>query len=112
MLADMAGTAAPAVRGSVLPTVSFRHNGDAGIEAGVLNTSSGTDNGVGDYTFSLTNAQVASVFVYPAALGHTSIRRTSFIFESTTTTVRLNYYRDDAISADSGGALIVNGVNT
>jgi len=81
---------------------------DAAVLTDSFNTSSGTDNGTGDYTYTFTSAMSSANFTSHAT-GMQNARRYGFSEARTTTTNRLDFRDDNELSADCANSSAIHG---
>ena len=83
---------------------------DAAVLTDSFNTSSGTDNGDGDYLYTFTSAMASANFTSHAT-GMQNARRYGFSEARTTTTNRLDFRDDNELSADCANSSAIHGTS-
>ena len=81
---------------------------DAAALTDSFNTASGTDNGVGDYTYTFTTAMSSANFTSHVT-GMQNARRYGFSEARTTTTNRIDFRDDNETSADCANSCAIHG---
>ena len=81
---------------------------DAAALTDSFNTASGTDNGVGDYTYTFTTAMSSANFTSHVT-GMQNARRYGFSEARTTTTNRIDFRDDNELSADCANSCAIHG---
>ncbi len=81
---------------------------DAAALTDSFNTASGTDNGVGDYTYTFTTAMSSANFTSHVT-GMQNARRYGFSEARTTTTNRIDFRDDNETSADCSNSCAIHG---
>ena len=81
---------------------------DAAALTDTFNTASGTDNGVGDYTYTFTTAMSSANFTSHVT-GMQNARRYGFSEARTTTTNRIDFRDDNELSADCANSCAIHG---